>query len=100
MDLVNILIKHGANDWNKAMEGAVLSNNMNMINFFIKKGANDWTSGMSHAAYDNNKFLIDFFMKKNINIQKYDWNSAICIAQMNGFMELADYIRNKQKELE
>lgn len=41
MELIDLLIEKGFNNWNAGLRGAIRVNNVDLINFFIRKGANN-----------------------------------------------------------
>lgn len=59
IDILNDLIKRGANNWNEALQGAIFVDNKELIEFFISKAGINFNNVLTEAAYKGNKELID-----------------------------------------
>lgn len=72
MDIVNLMIEKGADDyWDIALCSAAQNNHLDMVNFLIEKGADDFNLAMTGAAYNNNYDMVNFLIKKGAT--NFDW---------------------------
>ena len=73
LDVINLLIQKGANDFNAGLHKASINNNLNIINLMIQKGADNFNDGLVTACKHNHNDLVSFFIEKGAN----DWERAL-----------------------
>lgn len=54
-DIINIMIAHGANNWDFSMIHACYYGQFEVVEFMIAKGATNWNSGLSGACVSGSK---------------------------------------------
>jgi len=91
IDLVNELIRLGANNWNRAMANAAKGGHRDLVNLFIEKGANNWNEAMANAAKGGHRDLVDLFIEKGANW----WNRAMANAAEGGHRDLVNFFIEK-----
>ena len=64
IDLVNLMIEKGADDWDWGLSGACIGGNIDLVNLMIEKGADDWNLGLSAAWRGGHHELVDLMTDK------------------------------------
>jgi hypothetical protein len=95
-DIIDYLIKLGADDWNYGLFGAVEGNHSHLVDFFIQKGANDWNWALRAAVSIGSKHYINMFVQLGAN----DWSPALEDAIKHGDIELFKYVLAKGAKLQ
>ncbi|GAG85778.1 unnamed protein product [marine sediment metagenome] len=67
MDIVELMVKKGADNYNLAIIYAAEAGYMDIINYFIEKGANNWNGAIGGAAKGGHMNIIQFLLTKNPN---------------------------------
>ena len=67
IDIVNLMIEKGANDWNGSLFNACWNGHIDIVNLMIDKGANDWNGGLYHACYRGNIDIVNLMIEKGAN---------------------------------
>ena len=99
-DLVDFMIKKGANDWNLGLIGACKGGaccagghcpHRDLVDFMIDKGANNWNGGLFEACKGNgphHRNLVDLMIEYGAN----NWNLGLCGACRGGHYDLANFM--------
>lgn len=83
MDVVLHLIKLGANNWERGLEGGCFCNDdrfgdgqMSIINYMIEKGATNWKDGLYYACVTGYIDVIKLMLEKDITNINYGLKEA------------------------
>ena len=63
MELAQLMIKMGADNWNWGLRGACKCGHMNIVQLMIKMGANDWDEGLWNACDGGHMELVQLMIK-------------------------------------
>ena len=63
-NLIESVIKMGANDWNRGLYGACEGGHKEMAVYMISKGANYWNQGLGGACKGGHKEMADYMISK------------------------------------
>lgn len=91
MNLVNLLISGGANDWNWGLVSACKYGHLEIIELMIIKGADDWNEGLYSACLHGFMQIAELMITKGAD----DLDSGLYYACINGSMELIDMLISK-----
>ena len=84
LDLVQLFINKGANNWNWALEGASKGGHKDLVQFLIDKGANNWNCGLHSASFEGHNDLVQLFIDQGAN----NWNQGLFHASYRGHKDL------------
>jgi len=87
-ELVELLIKHGANNWHFGMCGAAQGGHKELVEFFVEHGARDFNSGMICAVRSGHKELVEFFMEHGADTFHY----GMYCAALHGYKDIAELL--------
>jgi hypothetical protein len=94
MDLINLMIKQGATDWDWGLGGACEGGHMDVVNLMIKQGATDWNWGLDGACRGEHKHLAIYMLEME---RKYNQiNSIENINMFNKHFKHTDGFYTKQ----
>ena len=71
LNIVNLMIKCGKNDWNYGLEGACYGGHLNIVKLMIKKGANCWNRGLVFACWCGHSEIVYLMIKKGAKYCNY-----------------------------
>jgi len=81
LDIVVLLINHGADDFNTGLTTCCIRGNMKIIQFLIEKADENypfnWNLGLNYACYSNNIEIVQLMIDKGAN------NLKDCLAFSN-----------------
>ena len=83
MELINILIKKGADNWDVGLHGACMGNHIYVVNYLIKMGSTDWNYGLEGACRGGNISMMNRMIARGAR----DWNSGLYEACLGGHHE-------------
>jgi hypothetical protein len=84
LSIINLMIEHGANNWNYGLYGACQSGNLSVINLMIEHGANNWNYGLYYACHGGNLLIINLMIEHGAN----DWNNGLYGACLGGNLSI------------
>lgn len=93
-ELVNLMIRYGANDWQSGLFAACYGGHLEIVNLMIWCGADNWCYGFSGACAGGHRELINLMFNKGARYhQKYDddvehWNQGLVMACENGHTDI------------
>jgi ankyrin repeat protein len=90
-DIVEIMIKKGANDFNRAMVQAAKNGHKDIVELMISKGANHFNSAMINAAKNGHKDIVELMISKGAN----DLHSAMFYAAEYGHKDIVELMISK-----
>ena len=67
INIVHLMIKNGANDWNQGLHYACLNGHIDIVNLMIEKGANDWNNGLWNACENGHIDIVNLMIEKGAN---------------------------------
>ena len=67
IELVNLMISRGADDWNNGLSGACRGGHIELVNLMISRGADDWNYGLSGACYGGHIELVNLMISRGAN---------------------------------
>jgi hypothetical protein len=73
LEIVNLMIKKGAKDWNEGLYSACKTGNIEFIELMVEKGANDWNSGLGIACQGGHLEIVNLMIKKEQMIGIWDF---------------------------
>ena len=85
IDVVNLMISLGANDWNGGLSGACIGGHLELAKLMISHGANDWNWGLRGACGGGHLELVNLMIFHGAN----DWNHGLRGACGGDHLELA-----------
>ncbi len=85
-ELANLMITHGANDWDYGLYHACRGGHRELADMMIVRGANDWNWGLYGACYSGHRELVDLMIAHGAN----DWNDGLYCACDGGHRELIE----------
>ena len=71
MEIVQLMLKKGANYYDHAMASAALGGHMDIMRLMLNKGANDYNEAMAEAARGGHMDIVQLMLSKGAN--KYNW---------------------------
>jgi ankyrin repeat protein len=80
-DIVNDMVSHGANDYNEALLRAVFGGHRDIVNYIISRGANAFNEAMELAAINGHQDIIDDMLQHGAT----SYNETMVEAARNGF---------------
>jgi hypothetical protein len=89
--LAELMIFHGANDWNGGLYNACFGGCKELAELMISKGAIGWDNGLCDACASGHKELAELMISKGAT----DWSHGLCYACMGGYKELAELMISK-----
>lgn len=66
-DIIDLVIKYGANNWNMGLNGACMGGHVDIISMMIQNGANNWNSGLTYACAGGHFNIIRMMFSKGAN---------------------------------
>lgn len=95
LDLVQLIISYGANNWNDGLAKACLGCHLEIIKFMLLKGASvNWLNkniSLYYICKNNDVDIVEFFME-NYN---YKSESGLCDACRSGNMKIVELMTKK-----
>lgn len=91
IDIINCLIKNGADEWNGGLYGACQGGHYNIINLMIKYGAKNWNDGLYGACYGGRIDIVKLMITKGAN----KWTKGLWNACSGGHIEIANFMIEK-----
>jgi len=88
IDIIKLLILHGANNWNSGLVSACEHGHENLIDFLCQKGANIWDQATRVACRNGQKKIA----KKILKYYPYCIDSAFHGACEGGHINLVNYL--------
>jgi ankyrin repeat protein len=85
IDIVQLMITYGANDWNNGLLKACESGHIELANLMISSGADNWNIGLLGACNGGHLELAKLMISHGAN----DWNWGLFGACRGGHLELA-----------
>jgi hypothetical protein len=82
--LAELMISHGANDWNFGLCEACEGGHKELAELMISKGATDWDSGLWNACFGGYKALAELMLLKGAT----NWNFGLLYTCAGGYKEL------------
>ncbi len=76
MNIVKLMIDHGANNWNWGLSGACQGGHIDIIKFMIERGANKWNRGLEGACMGGHMNIINLMIEKGA-IKCYNCGKSI-----------------------
>jgi|SRR5579875_1013617 len=73
LDIVMLMIKHGANNWNLGLYSACKGGKRQIIDLMIQNGANDFYWALEGATENGNDEIIDLMLQKSANNNIYSF---------------------------
>ena len=67
MEIINLMIKKGANDWDVGLNGACYGGNMEIVKLMIEKGANAWNLGYAGCFFNQGTEIMNLMIEKGAN---------------------------------
>lgn len=89
MDIINLMIKNGANDWDDGFEGACEGDRVDIAKLMVQKGATHFRQGLARACENRSLKIISFLIEKKQIIQ-YDWRNGLALACIYGHLDVAE----------
>ena len=86
IDVANLMISRGANDWNGGLSGACKGGHLELAKLMISKGANNWNWGLRGACEGGHLELAKLMISHGAN----DWNWGLRGACGGGHLELVN----------
>ena len=83
--LVHLMITKGANDWNYVLEGVCVGGHQALVQLMITKGADNWNHGLNGACEGGHQALVQLMITKGA----YGWNGGLYSACVAGHEVLA-----------
>jgi hypothetical protein len=77
MDIIKLMIKNGANNYNSALCSAAHSNKCDIIRFLVEKGADEFEMALTYAVENNSVEAIKLLVSLGAVIGGYDINIAL-----------------------
>ena len=84
IDIVNLMIAKGANNWNYGLRHACRGGHIDIVNLMIAKGANDWNNGLYGACRGGHIDIVNLMIAKGAN----DWNYGLMGACRGGHIDI------------
>ena len=94
-EIVNLMIKMGASNWNKGLKWACKGNQKKMVDLMFEKGANNLVMGLKGACRGNQKEMVNLMMEKGV----WDWRNGLASACLSGSIELVKFMYDKAASL-
>lgn len=91
MDLAKYMISLGANNYNLALRKACSSGNIKLVRYIVELGGGKFERGMYNAAVKNHKDIVDYM----IELGARDYNTGLAVVCINGSLEMAKYMVKK-----
>ena len=91
LDVVNLMMKKGANDIISAADFAAKGGHLNVIKYFIDKGARNFSEIATSAAYYAHGYIIDYLLEKKY-IDKTVLNQSLYYATLGGHLSLIKHL--------
>jgi len=88
---VQLIIQHGANNWNWGLWGACCGGHGDLAELMIQKGATNWNDGLWGACRGGHRDLADLMIQNGAD----DWNDGLCGACVRGHRDLAELMIQK-----
>lgn len=82
MDIIHLMIQHGANNFDGELVRACRSGNLEIVHLMIQKGAKKWNEGLVAACENGDYRIILLLIDKGAN----DWNGGLVGACRGGHM--------------
>lgn len=115
LELVNYMIKQGADDWDMGLIGASSGGNLELVKLMINKGADDFDVALSEAAGGGHIDIVELMLQKGATNVDYalmgsatlgiaklmiehgakDFNYALIVASREGNIEIIDFLIEK-----
>ena len=76
-DIVNMMIKKGANYWNQGLYGACKGGDKELVNIIIERGADDWNEGLYGACRGGHKEIANLMIEKVQTIGTGDYGMHV-----------------------
>ena len=61
--LAELMIQHGANDWDAGLHGACFGGHRDLADLMIQNGANDWNGGLWRACCGGHRDLAELMIQ-------------------------------------
>ncbi len=74
-DIVDLMIKNGATDWNGGLGGACRGGHRDLVDLMIKNGATYWNWGLREACEGGHRDLVDQMIKNGAT--NWNWLKAL-----------------------
>ena len=94
LDIIKLLIKDGATNWNLGLAGAARGGHKDIVQLMIDKGAYNWYRGLTGAAKGGHKDIVQMM----INEGATNWNDGLYWATRGGHKDIIEFLENKIKE--
>ncbi len=85
-DIVDLMIKNGATDWDYGLEGACCCGHRDLVDLMIKNGATAWNWGLIGACRGGHRDLVDLMIKNGATY----WNWGLEGACEGGHHDVVD----------
>ena len=92
MEIVKLMIEKGATDFNWAMESAAKNGHMEIVKLMVEKGANKFNWAMERAAEEGHMEIVKLMAEKDVDETDLNW--VIKQATKQGQMEIVDYLKS------
>jgi len=88
IEIVNLMIEKGANDFNSAMVYASAEGNMEIVKLMIEKGVNTFNSSMKYSSQGGHMEIVKLMIENGGN----NFNSAMVYAGKGGHLEIVKFM--------
>lgn len=91
VELVNIAMYRGSQNWNYGLAGACQGGNMDIVKLMISKGANNWNIGLCYACQGGHMDIVELMISKGAN----HWNNGLEGACEGGRVDIVELMVSK-----
>ena len=94
LELAQLMIDHGANDWNSALYHSCEGGSHKVVDLLIRKGADNWNNGLWGACAGGHKELVEAMIARGANCFDHPFITACA----GGHLEVAQFMFTKWSE--